>query len=122
MNSEILVCIICPKACILNIEMENEKIISILGNKCKRGVDYAEKELTNPERALSSTVLIKGGVLPLLPVRSSKALPKDSLIKVMEVIDKTEVVAPVKIGDIIVKNVSNLGVDIIASRSMRKVI
>lgn len=122
MNNESLVCIICPKACVMNIELEDNIVKNVSGNKCRRGIDYAKKEFTNPERELSSTVLINNSVHPLLPVRASKALPKDSLIKVMEIIEKTEVSAPIKIGDIIIKNVLNLGVDIIASRSMEKVL
>lgn len=120
MNNESLVCIICPKACVMSIELEDNKVKSISGNKCKRGIGYAEKEFTNPERELASTVLINNGVLPLLPVRASKALPKDSLLKVMEVINKIEVIAPIKVGDVVIENVLDLGVDIIASRSIKK--
>lgn len=118
MVKESLVCIICPKACNLEIELEGREVKSVTGHQCKRGVAYAEKEFINPERELASTVIIKNGVLPLLPVRSSRALPKDSLLKAMEIINKTEVNAPVKVGDLIIENILDTDVDIIASRNM----
>jgi CxxC motif-containing protein len=91
---------------------------NVTGNKCPRGVDYAIKEMTNPTRMVTSTVKIKGGLLPRIPVRTSKPIPKEMIFKCMEVLNDVEVNRPVKAGDVIIKNIFDLDVDIIASRSM----
>lgn len=115
-----MVCINCPMSCHLSVTLEDGKVVSVSGNTCPRGVAYAEKELTNPTRMLTSTVLIQGGIHSCLPVISSGDLPKDKIFDVMKEIQRVEVQAPVKVNDVIIENVCGLGVDIIASRSMGK--
>ncbi len=41
-----LTCIGCPLGCALRVEMENGEVLSVSGNTCKRGDDYARKEVT----------------------------------------------------------------------------
>ncbi len=109
-----LICIICPKGCRLKVD-EN---FNVEGNSCIRGVSYAKAELTNPTRMVTSTVLIKNGVINRLPVATSNAIPKDKIMDVMSEINKQKVIAPIYVGDIIIKNVLNLGVDIVATREV----
>lgn len=112
-------CITCPMSCHLTAELnEKGEVISVSGNTCKRGEAYARTELTNPVRTLTSTVKLENGTEKRLPVITKGQLPKDKMFEVMEEIHKTKVCAPVKENDIIIKNVCNLDIDVIASRSV----
>lgn len=120
MKSE-LSCIVCPMSCTITVEVnDNNEVVTITGNTCKRGENYARNEMTHPMRQLTSTVLIVGGIYKRLPVILSGNIPKEKIFQVMEQINKASVNAPVKRGDVIIKDVCNLGVDVIASRSMQK--
>jgi len=114
-------CIICPTGCKITVTFdENHNIISIKGNRCPHGKEYVQQEITNPTRILATTVRIKNGILPLVPVKTEKPIPKRLLIDAMNVLAKVEVNAPVKIGDVIVENILNTGVNVIATRSIPK--
>jgi CxxC motif-containing protein len=121
MLKEKLTCIVCPIGCHLEVIKIDGKF-EISGNKCPRGEKYAIMEMTNPTRIVTTTVIIKNARLSRFPVKTSAPVPKKDIFKVMEVINKIEVIAPIKIGDIIISNILNLDVDIVATRSMKSVI
>lgn len=114
-------CIVCPLGCKLTVELDNGKVLSVTGNACPRGEKYANEELTSPTRMLTSTVKINSAILPLLPVVSEKPLPKDKVMACAIELRNVTVNAPIKQGDVIVPNILNLGIDILASRSMDKI-
>lgn len=120
MSSRELICIVCPLGCHMSVEIEtsSEIGISVTGNKCPRGKEYAYEELTAPTRMLPTTVVIKNAILNRLPVKSENPIPKSLIFDCMEIIDKVEVQAPIKLGDIIIENILNTGVNIVATRSM----
>ncbi len=113
-----LTCIICPKSCDLTITINGKEITQVEGNECEKGEAYAVEELISPKRVLTATVAAYGCRLPLLPVRSQTALPKELLIKCMKFLAGVSVDAPVKAGDVVVKNILGSGVGIIAGRSL----
>ena len=122
MRKEEMICIICPLSCHLEVELDDQgNVGEVTGNSCPRGDTYARKELTNPTRMLTSTVSIKGAMYDRLPVITSNDIPKGKMFDVMKAIAEVEVSAPIKVKDVIVKDVCGLGVDIVASRSMDKV-
>lgn len=88
------------------------------GNECKRGKEYAIEEFTKPKRILTTTLQVKNGILPLIPVRTNKPLPKDRLFDCMQYLSKVKVTAPIKMGDTLVNNILDLDVNIIASRDL----
>jgi len=119
MQTKIMNCINCPMGCELTVTVDEEgKFVSVTGNTCPRGAQYAKDEITAPTRMLTATVRIKNGFLPLLPVVSGGRLPKDKVLSCAEALRRVEAVAPVRVGAVVVKNILGLGVDIIASRSM----
>ncbi len=75
-----LTCVICPKGCEINVEFEGEVILSISGNACPQGEEYAKEEIVSPMRILPTTVVVKGGILPLVPVKTSKPIPRDLIL------------------------------------------
>jgi CxxC motif-containing protein len=116
-----LVCVNCPMGCRVTVELENDQVVSVSGNSCPRGREYAIKECIRPERILTSTVRVNGGVHRVLPVITSKEIPLDQIFDAMEIIKKTEVNAPVHEGDVIICDILNSGADVIASRSMKAI-
>ena len=69
-------------------------------------------------RMLTSTVKIENALYPRLPVITSESIPKDRIFQVMQEIDRVTVKAPIRLREVIIKNVCGLPADIIASRSM----
>ncbi|WP_432662760.1 DUF1667 domain-containing protein [Wukongibacter baidiensis] len=117
MKGKEMVCIVCPLGCRISVSKE-ESDYTVDGNKCPRGKDYGIKELTNPTRVLTTTVKIKDGLLNRLPVKTKEAIPKNKVFECMKIIDSIEIKTPISVGDVIVKDILNTGVDVIASRSM----
>ncbi|OPJ56017.1 DUF1667 domain-containing protein [Alkalithermobacter paradoxus] len=115
-----LVCIVCPIGCRMSIEKTDSKDYKVSLNKCKRGEKYAIEEVTNPKRMITTTVRINNGQLRLIPVKTKDAVPKEMIFEIMEYLDDIVVEAPIKLGDIIVENILNTGVDIVATRNMEK--
>lgn len=113
-----LICITCPMGCHLKVELEEGKVKSVEGNNCIRGKNYAIAECTHPTRMLTTTVIIKNAKYDRLPVITSAPIPKELIFTVMKELNKVEVIGPVKVNDVIVKNILNLDIDILASRSM----
>ncbi|NLM03547.1 MAG: DUF1667 domain-containing protein [Clostridiales bacterium] len=120
MKSREMICIVCPVGCHLTVHEDTtaESGYRVEGNQCPRGAVYGVKEVTNPTRVVTSTVKIKNGLLPRLPVKTDGDIPKELIDECMKVINSVEVEAPIKVGDVIISNVLDTGVDIIASRSM----
>ena len=113
-----LTCIVCPRGCTISYDIENGEAVNITGNTCQRGKNYCENEVKAPVRMITGTVRIEGAAHNMLPVITSSAIPKGKIFDVMEEIHKRRVTAPVKTGDVIIENVCDTGVDIIASRTM----
>ena len=97
-----LICIVCPKGCCLNVEIENKDVISVSGNTCKRGIEYAVNECTNPVRCVTTTMKTECG--EPISVKTDKAIPKDKIFEIMEIINKQTVLLPIKVGDVIIKD------------------
>lgn len=119
-----LTCIICPMGCSMEVSVETDAgghktVRAVKDNGCKRGADYAVKELTNPTRTLTTTIAIEGAKaedneLAVLPVKSAGEVPKNMLLQCMEVIRRAKCKAPVKRGDILIYDILGTGVNIIA--------
>ena len=117
-----MTCIICPMGCSLDItyDEENNQVVKVYDNGCPRGPKYAEKELENPTRTLTSTIKVENGNLCVVPVKSLGELPRDSLLKYMEVIRRKTVKAPIEIGQVLIQDILGSGVDIVACADVEK--
>ena len=67
-----LICVNCPVGCRLTVTVENDTVTNVTGNNCPRGKAYAESECIRPERILTTTVRITGGLHRVLPVISER--------------------------------------------------
>lgn len=113
-----IICIGCPLGCPLKIKYTPQKVVSVKGNKCNIGLDYAEKECFNPERTLTTTVKVKNGHLPLVSVRTNKPIPKKLIFDAMNLLAKVEVEAPIQIGEKIIENLFGTNANIIATKNI----
>jgi len=100
--------------------MDGKKVIDIQGNKCRRGVAYAKHEMLDPRRMLTTSILVKNGIYPLVSVKTSKPLPKPYIFQALQEIKKTTVNAPIEMGETIIKNILGLDVDIVATKTIKK--
>lgn len=114
-----MTCIICPRGCHLTADYEGKEI-AVVGNGCRRGEEYAKSELTNPVRTLTTTVKIKSKEITVLPVRTDKPIKKDEIFAAMKKIADIEVSAPIKIGDIIVPDFMDNGVNLISAKTVER--
>lgn len=114
-----MICIVCPKGCHLHVDEKNN--YKVTGNRCKKGVSYGQQELINPVRTITSTCKISHAILPRIPVKTMEAIPKSKMMAVMHQINHIELDAPVHMGEIIIENVSDTGIDIVACRDMERV-
>lgn len=118
MEERKLICIGCPMGCNMTVAMENGEVVSVSGNTCPRGDNYARKEVTNPTRIVTSTVRVCGGTEHMVPVKTKSDIPKDKIFDCVRALKEVEVKAPVSIGQIIVTNVAATGVDIVAAKNI----
>ena len=114
-----LTCIVCPRGCTINYDIENGEAVNIIGNSCPRGKEYTENEIKAPTRMLTSTVPIKGSIYHQLPIITSAPIPKDKIFEVMDEIHKARAKAPIKVGEVVIENVAGTGINILAARSMK---
>lgn len=112
-------CIVCPNSCRITVE-ERPDGLSITGYKCKRGLAFATSEHTAPTRMLTSTVKLAGARTGRLPVITTGEVPKAKLFECQKALFSVLVRAPVKCGDIVVKDICGTGIDVAATRSMRE--
>ena len=98
-----LTCIECPIGCEIDVELENEKVVSLTGNCCPRGKVYAEAEVVCPKRVVTSTVRAENG--EMIPVKTDRPVRKDAIFEVMKKINAITCKMPVALGDILVENI-----------------
>ena len=120
MEKRNLTCIGCPMGCQITVEFDGENISSVTGNSCAVGDKYARKEVTHPERTVTSTVVVTGGDRERLSVKTKGNIPKDRIFDCMREINRTSVSAPVRIGDVVIHDVCGTGVDVVATRNVGK--
>jgi Uncharacterized protein with conserved CXXC pairs len=115
-----LICIGCPMGCPMTVTLENGNIVSVKGNTCRRGDIYARKEVTAPTRIVTSTVRVKGSVsgAVAVPCKTRTDIPKNMIFRVMEALADVTAAAPVRIGDVLLRNAANTGVDVIATKDI----
>ncbi len=121
METRELTCIGCPMGCALTVQLKEKEVVSVTGNTCKRGEDYAKKEVTNPTRIVTSSVVVTGGSLAVVSVKTRNDIPKDKIFECVKSLKEVKVAAPVHIGDVVLENVAGTGVDIIATKNVLEV-
>lgn len=114
-------CTTCPSECLLTVEVERDaddavvEVRYVTDNSCPRGDKFAHQELTCPVRVLTTTVTVSGGYKALLPVRTAEAIPLALHAQAMNLIRGLVVEAPIRMGDVVLKDLLGTNIDLIAS-------
>lgn len=107
------VCIKCPIGCNLHVEVDDDDNVTVTGNSCPRGEEYAMEEVFAPTRLVTSVLQTDKGVIS---VKTTKPVPKDKIFEVLKEIKKIKIESAA-IGDILIKNVLNLDSDIVVTKN-----
>lgn len=113
-------CIICPNGCAIEAEIEGNEIKTISGAACKRGTEYVQQELTDPQRSIATSILVDGGELALASVRLTRPIPKEKIFAAMEEIKKIRVNAPVTAGTVVIAGILGTDSDVIVTKNVCK--
>ena len=115
-----LTCINCPLGCSLVVTMNDGEVVSVTGNNCPRGDIYARSEVVNPKRVVTSSVKVVGGSRAVVSVKTESAIPKEKIFECVNVMRDVSVNAPVRIGDVVIDNVAETGVRLVATSNVDK--
>lgn len=114
------ICINCPLGCHLTVDDSDKNNVKVTGNTCKRGETYGINEVLHPKRMVTSSIYVLNGKNPVVSCKTKDAIPKELIFDSLNVLKETKVEAPVKIGDVLVKNILNTGVDIVATSNVER--
>ncbi|HPX70938.1 MAG TPA: DUF1667 domain-containing protein [Bacillota bacterium] len=113
MEERKMTCIMCPRGCLMTAKIENGEMLSLEGNTCKRGYEYAYNEIHHPVRTLTTTVRTEGG--RIAAVKSSVPVPKKLQFEIMKQINALRPSDDIVFGQTLIQNVCSTGSDIIVT-------
>ena len=99
-----MICIICPRGCSLCADIQGDTV-TVTGNACPKGQEYAINECTNPVRTVTATVRVCNRHNTMASVKTLTPVAKDKMMEVMNVLRQTQIQAPAKIGDVVLADV-----------------
>ena len=102
-----LICIICPRGCLLTAKTGQDGNLEISGNSCPRGIEYARQELTAPMRVLTALIRLQNMEKPV-SVKTDRPVPKALLFDCAAEIYRR--------GDILIRDLCGTGCNVIATR------
>lgn len=104
-------CILCPKGCRIQVAADGR----VTGNGCPKGAEYALQEQKAPKRVLTTTLKRTDG--SLLPVKTSKAVPKEHLLDYMDQLRRVTVsTIPLPCGTVVLGDPFGVGVDVVTAQ------
>jgi len=69
---------------------------------------------------LTTTVKITSETSKLLPVKTDKPISDDKLKKAMKRISKLQLKAPINVGDIIIRNFTEKGINLVSTKTVER--
>jgi len=115
-----VVCTACPLGCRLTITGDTESDLVITGNSCPRGLEYGREEFLSPKRVVTATASAEGNPHIRIPVKTGRAIPKGVIASALNRIYNLSIPLPVKTGDILLENLENTGVQLVATKTITK--
>ena len=113
-----ITCINCPVGCRMTVRLSDSgEVLSVTGNTCPRGDKYARQECTLPQRTITAVVPAEGSETPL-SVKTANPVPKSMISAIMGELSRVRVSLPVRTGDVVLANVLDTGVDVVATRDL----
>ncbi len=116
--TEKMICITCPMGCTIEVTHEGETLLNVDGNTCARGKKYVQEELRDPRRMVATTVKVKNGLHPLVPVYTQAPFPKPRIFELLDALREVTVTAPVSLNQVVLADALGTGIDVVTSRDM----
>lgn len=116
-NSQVI-CIGCPLGCLVTVKRKDDGTLDITGNTCPKGEAYARNEFTAPVRTLTSLIKVEGRRNQMVSVKTNGEIPKGKIGECMGILRKAVASAPVRVGDILISNIADTGIDIVATSAL----
>lgn len=111
-----ITCICCPMGCLVTVTLKEGVVIKAEGHSCARGEAYAKDECINPMRVFTSSVQVSDG--RMLSVKTAGSVPKNKIPDCAKALREFTVSAPVEIGDVIIEDIANTGISLVATRNI----
>jgi CxxC motif-containing protein len=67
---------------------------------------------------VTSTVRVRGGILPVVSVKTASDIPKNKITACLEQLKDVELPAPVAIGDTVLEDAAGTGIPVIATKEI----
>ncbi|MBQ7226769.1 MAG: DUF1667 domain-containing protein [Clostridia bacterium] len=112
-------CILCPKSCRLTVDRDLYEL-TVSGNECERGKDYAIAEFTNPVRIATFNVAVEKGERAVVSVKTANPVMLAKVLPLARLIKKLKVTAPITCGQTLFSSL--LGEKIIATANVAKAV
>lgn len=116
METKEMTCINCPMGCALTVTIDGNDI-KVTGNTCNRGEAYAKAEVTNPTRIVTSTIDVDNGLR--VSCKTQNPIPKEKIFSIMKEIKHAHAKAPISIGDVLIENICDTGVNVVATKNIK---
>ena len=108
-------CIVCPAGCMIEVTEKDGEVINVTGNNCERGDAYARSEAIAPVRTVTTSGKVTGSDRSVVAVKTAEAIPKGKIFDCIDEASKITAKAPVSIGDVMIANVAQTGIDLVAT-------
>lgn len=121
MEVRALICISCPMGCKLMVseDVDGSKELNVTGHGCLRGIKFANEEFYAPKRVITTVVSIEGEDMEFLPVISDGTISKEKVSECIQILKEIQVKRPVLLGEVIIKNILDTNVDILAAKTIK---
>ena len=110
-----ITCIICPRGCSMVAEITDDGV-TVTGNACPKGQQYAIDECINPVRTVTATVRVDNRKDTMVSVKTDRPVEKGRMMDVMAALRDITVSAPLAIGDKVLENIC--GADIVVTKAV----
>jgi CxxC motif-containing protein len=111
-------CICCPLGCALEATFTPDgQLEALSGYLCAQGKTYGEEESVAPKRMICAAVCVAGALEPL-SVKTASPVLKESIPSVLAAIRALELQAPIAAGSVIVENIAETGVALLATKTI----
>ena len=114
------VCIVCPNSCHIQVEYEDMEIKALHGVECQKGRDFIKNEIQHPLRVLTGSIKVLNGEFPLVSVKTLIPISKKYLRELGTLTHQLQIHAPVEIGQVVAENLLDEGIQLVATRNVKR--
>jgi len=104
----------------MELEIEDGELKAVHHNSCKRGEEYARQEFYDPRRIVTTTAAVAGGIVGRVPVRTNAPLPVQQITPLLQAIYRLTLHAPLEVGQVVIENFAETGIDVLTTRHLPK--